>query len=55
MTRFTSRAAPGALLSRVEDAAHALGGRTRRRDDTRHVPAPIVPAHLRRYPCSSLE
>ena len=39
MTRFTSRAAPGALLSRVEEAAHALGGRTRRRDDARCSPA----------------
>ena len=39
MTRFTSRAAPGVLLARVEEAAHALGGRTRRRDDTRCSPA----------------
>ncbi|KAK9822215.1 hypothetical protein WJX81_007583 [Elliptochloris bilobata] len=43
MTRFTSRALPCALLSRVEESAQALGGRTRRRDDTRvrvSVPGP---------------
>ena len=42
MTRFTSRAAPGVLLARVEEAAHALGGRTRRRDDTRCSPATLM-------------
>lgn len=42
MTRFTSRAAPGVLLARVEEAAHALGGRTRRRDDTRCRPAAVT-------------
>ena len=42
MTRFTSRAAPGVLLARVEEAAHALGGRTRRRDDTRCSPATLL-------------
>jgi len=48
MTRFTSRAPPGALLPRIEQAAQALGGTARRRGDARHAPArPPVLRRLR--------